>query len=110
MAYNSFLFNLGDYGAMSILIEAFEFFFKPITRVFLAIISLISFLVGALLNPQGFLNQIICSVIDYIAFIFPSTPDNLKVSSIINGLASAMPLVGLTLIVKIYKLIPFKAT
>lgn len=72
------------------------------------------------------INQLICGVIDMIASFFPSTPQALKLSSIINSLSSSLPIFGTALIesiigtvrdlfvlytiIKIYKLIPFKAT
>lgn len=101
-------------------------FIKPIVVVFASITTLVAFLLGALLNPQGFLNSLICGAIDMIASVFPSTPDNLKVASLIDSIASSMPAVGrgiireffvtisaivaIMSIIKIYKLLPFKAT
>jgi hypothetical protein len=108
------------------IISALLYFFSPLIIVCVSIFSIISFLLGALLNPQGLLNQIVCSAIDYISYLFPSTPESLKLGSIINSATSIMPAVGrgviadifatcaaifaLTVAIKIYKLIPFKAT
>lgn len=80
----------------------------------------------ACLYPDSFINQLICGAINLISAVFPSTPDNLKLASIINSLASSLPVFGKNLIqniigtvrdlfvlysiIKIYKLIPFKAT
>ncbi len=101
-------------------------FLSPVVVFFISVVSIVAFLLGALANPQGFLNQMICSAIDAIAYIFPSTPDNLKIGTMINNLGDSMPLVGrgivrevftsisiiigLVSIVKIYKLLPFKAS
>ena len=91
-----------------------------------AIITIVTILVAAVVDPKGFINQLICGLIDLIAIPFPSTPDSLKLSSIINTLSLALPVFGKALIqsiigtfadlfflyatIKIYKLIPFKAS
>lgn len=70
------------------------------------------------------MNTVIVAAIDFVAAFFPSTPENLKIGNIINNLASSMPAVGagiireifgtittialLALVIKIYKLLPFK--
>ena len=99
-------------------------FFSPVIVFFTSVVSLVAFLLGALANPQGWMNSTICSAIDYIAALFPSTPDNLKIANILNSIGDAMPLVGrgivrdifgtiagmaaVALAIKIYKLLPFK--
>lgn len=101
-------------------------FFTPVITVFVSITAIVAFLIGALLDPQGLMNSVVCHAIDYIAAIFPSTPDNLKIATILNSAGDSMPAVGrgvvkeifstiaiifgLGLIVKIYKLLPFKAS
>lgn len=101
-------------------------FIKPIVVFFISTTSIVAFLLGALLDPQGLMNQIICAVLDNIASIFPSTPDNLKIANIVNNLGDSVPAVGrgvireifftlssiftISLAIKIYKLLPFKAT
>lgn len=106
-----------------------EFIFKllkPIYVVFASIGGLISFLLGALADPQGWMNAVVCKTVDTIIFFLPSTPDNLKIANILNSVGDRMPLVGrsivyevagtiaiiagISLAIKIYKLIPFKAT
>jgi hypothetical protein len=85
-----------------------------------------SFLVAVITNPFGAINAGINAVVDAMANVLPSTPENLKLSNIASDLGEAVPLVGtaviravlntfielggLALIIKIYKLIPFKAT
>lgn len=101
-------------------------FIKPVVVIFSSIGGLIAFLLGALADPQGLMNSIVCSVIDGIASLLPSTPDNLKVAYFVNSVGDSMPMVGRGIIremfvtitamvaiisvIKIYKLIPFKAT
>lgn len=96
----------------------------PVTLTALA--TIIGIIVLAFTDPAGFINQLICGLIDIVSFPFPPTPDSLKLSFIINSLASFMPIFGRALIesiigtirdlfvlysvIKIYKLIPFKAT
>lgn len=101
-------------------------FLSPITSVFLSLVAIVSWLLGALIDPQGFMNGVVNKVIDVVASILPSTPTSLKVGTIINSVAALMPNVGRAVIseifislvaifglvgaVKLYKLIPFKAT
>lgn len=101
-------------------------YIRPVVVIYSSIGVIVSFLLGALLDPQGLMNQIIVEVIDNIASILPSTPDELKIGALVNDMGDAMPLVGrgimqeiydaickITLIasiIKIYKLLPFKAT
>lgn len=106
-----------------------EFLFKllkPIYVVFFSITGFISFLLGALADPQGWMNAVVCTTVDVIAAFFPRTPDNLKIANILNSVGDSMPLVGrsivyeiagtiatiagISLVIKLYKLIPFKAT
>jgi hypothetical protein len=77
-------------------------------------------------NPEGAVNLFLCKIIDMVAGVFPSTPNNMRISNLIAGLGASVPLVGggvissllstvlgmfsVILIVKLYKLIPFKAT
>lgn len=86
--------------------------------------KLFSILLGAIANPFGAVNSFICLLIDGIASVWPSTPENLKVGSLIASIGTAIPLVGtavvydifqtagsmlaIVLLIKLYKLIPFK--
>lgn len=81
---------------------------------------------AAIANPGGAVNAFINMIVDFIGSVFPSTPDNLKIGSLINSVGDSMPAVGrgivreffvtfsscfgLALVIKIYKLIPFKAS
>jgi len=87
---------------------------------------IVALALGAIADPEGWINSVICGAIDMIAVLFPSTPDNLKIAYLLNSVAAELPMVGraivfdtfqtiasisaMTIIVKIYKLIPFKAT
>jgi hypothetical protein len=85
----------------------------------------IEWIVAIFKNPLGFFNQCINYVIDLMSAILPSTPDNLKIGSLISnvgdttGLGRSListlfdtfaQLAGIALVIKIYKLIPFKMT
>lgn len=81
---------------------------------------------AAIANPGGAVNAFINMIVDFIGSVFPSTPDNLKIGNLINSVGDSMPAVGrgivreffvifsscfgLALVIKIYKLIPFKAS
>lgn len=116
-------------GIVTTISNFFQFllnFLKPVTVFFMSVTGLVAFLVGALADPQGFANAFICGAIDMISGIFPSTPENLKIGSIIASVSSQVPAIGcavlqdivttlasifaIFIVVKIYKLIPFKAT
>lgn len=101
-------------------------FFNPLVSIGTGFVVLISWLLGAIADPQGFLNGVVNATIDVVASVLPTTPDSLKIGTIINNVAGLMPGVGRAVIseiffsisaifllfaaVKIYKLIPFKAT
>lgn len=101
-------------------------FLVPVIVVCTGLIVIVAFLVSALNDPQGWMNSVVITTIDAVASLFPSTPDSLKIGNIINSVGDSMPLVGraviretfntissiagIALVVKIYKLIPFKAS
>lgn len=109
---------------MSRAVEILMGFLNPVVIVFASIGGIISFLIGALANPAGLANSIICGAIDIVVGLLPSTPSGLTIGGIINSASASMPavgrgiiaeifttislMVGLAIIVKIYKLIPFK--
>ena len=108
------------------IIDVLNLFLKPVTVIFLSLTGAVGWLLAAIADPEGFMNMAVCWVIDLISWVFPSTPDSLKIYNIIVSLADKMPLIGysiimeilqsigiiagIALVVKIYKLIPFKAT
>lgn len=101
-------------------------FFSPVVSLLSACVAIVGWLLGAIADPQGFMNGFVNAVVDAVASILPSTPSGLKIGSIINNVAGYMPGVGRAVIteifvsisaifvlvgaVKLYKLIPFKAT
>lgn len=111
---------------MGSLFSALLKFFSPVIVIFTSISGIIAFLLGALADPQGLMNQIICGAIDNVASLLPSTPDNLKIGALIDSIGDSMPMVGrgivreffltitamvaIVAVIKIYKLLPFKAT
>lgn len=120
------LFFVGVGAVIAALWAALASFFTPVVIFFVSVVTIVAFLLGALANPQGWMNSVVCSAIDYIAAIFPSTPANLKISSLIDSVALAMPLVGrgiisdilgsiaaifaIRAVIVIYKLLPFKSS
>jgi hypothetical protein len=111
---------------MPALFAALASFFTPVVVFFVSVGVIVAFLLAALANPQGWMNNVVCSAIDFIAFLFPSTPTDLKISSLINSVSSVMPAIGrgiisdlfttigsivaIRVVVVVYKLLPFKAT
>ncbi len=101
-------------------------YLNPIVVFFSSIGGVVAVIVGTIQNPEGAVNTFLIKIIDLIHPIFPSTPDNLKIFSLLDEVAGSMPsvgraivydvaqtlsvLAGFLVIVKIYKLIPFKAT
>lgn len=101
-------------------------FLLPVVVVCTGLITIVAFLVSALQNPQGWMNSVVITTIDAIASLFPSTPDEYKIATMINAVGDSMPLVGRIVVreifntisfiaslgfaIKIYKLIPFKSS
>lgn len=93
---------------------------------FVAIGVLLVVLVGAVLDPGGAINAFLCFCIDIVAAVWPATPNDLKLGSLLASFAQSFPLVGwgiileiiqtcvsmlvIVLLVKLYKLLPFKAS
>jgi hypothetical protein len=111
---------------MGALISAILAFFTPVVVFCVSVVGIVAFLLGVLEDPPQFLNALICGVIDMIVPFWPSTPEDFRIGTIITNLSTQIPVVGravifevftaissiagLALVVKIYKLIPFKAT
>ena len=104
--------------------KPFAFLITIIASFFTPLFPLVSLIVGAMSDPGGAVNSFICRLIDVAAYPFPTSPDAIKVSTLVTGLGNAMPLVGSAILfdfmqtfvavmliyagVKIYKLLPFK--
>ena len=111
---------------MPALIASAIAFIASLSGIVIGLGVIIAFIVAAMIDPAGWLNQSIIYVIDMIASIFPSTPNNLKIEKVIMELSGDVPSIGvyamkqaflgfrdvfsLIGIYKLYKLIPFKAT
>lgn len=87
--------------------------------------EVLEWIVAIFKDPLGFFNQCINYIIDLMAIILPSTPENLKIGALISsagsttGLGKSListlfetfsQLAGIALVIKVYKLIPFKMT
>jgi hypothetical protein len=100
--------------------------FDSIKWIILAVTTPIGVVLGAIANPQGAVNGFLCRIIDLIASVWPSTPDELKISNMLASVGTAIPVMGqgvvftifrtaftmltIVLLIKLYKLIPFKMT
>ncbi|MGK7893256.1 MAG: hypothetical protein AB4372_06405 [Xenococcus sp. (in: cyanobacteria)] len=111
---------------MNALFSALFEFIKPLVRISIPFVTILSLILGAIKNPEGAVNTFLVKMIDLIAPFFPATPPNLKLSYLIDSVDSVMPAVGkavifeifqsialiisVSIVIKVYKLIPFKAT
>lgn len=111
---------------LQVLIDTVAFFLNPIASFCTALTGVVSLVLWCVANPQSAVNLFICKIIDVVSSVFPSTPPELKISTLLASLGGAVPLIGygifldiaqlifamfsVVVIVKIYKLIPFKAT
>lgn len=100
--------------------------FSPLVVLADALLNAVGWVAAACLSPISFLNFAFCSLIDLLVSVWPVTPDNLKIAHLVAQVADQMPAVGADIIwdilesiaiiffmsalIKIYKLIPFKAT
>ena len=103
-----------------------KWLFSPLYVICISIGGIISIILGAISNPQGAVNGFVCRIIDLILIPWPSTPEPLKLGSMLGYFANTVPVVGwgilleiikscvaillIVLVIKIYKLIPFKMT
>lgn len=101
-------------------------FLVPVIAFFISVGSIVALVLGAINNPEGAVNTFLIRMIDNVAFYFPSTPNNLKIGSLLGSVANMMPIVGQAIVydiaqtiaaifsimavIKIYKLIPFKSS
>ena len=111
---------------MTALLSLLLKFLVPIISVAVALFGVIALILGAIQDPEGAVNTFLVRMIDNIAPLFPQTPESLKVANIIDSVGETMPVVGkavvfevfqtisiifgILAVIKIYKLIPFKAT
>lgn len=111
---------------MPALIASALAFIASLSGVVIGLGIVIAFVVAAIADPSGWLNQSICFVIDMVVQFLPSTPQNLRLEGVVVTLSSHIPVIGLyavreafrafrdifslIVIFKLYKMIPFKAT
>lgn len=88
-----------------------------------ALTTIICLIYQTIKNPEGALNQFMIMVLSSVLILFPSTPDNLKVGSLLSQFAAAFPQIGtcvlgeilsgiaglaaVFLVVKLWRLMPF---
>lgn len=101
-------------------------FFTPVIIFFISVTAIVALILGCIADPSGAVNKFICTIIDVVSVIFPATPPQLRLGSLIDSAASVAPGFGtaiihdvastvgsiftISLVIRIYKLIPFKAT
>lgn len=111
---------------MPALIASALAFFASLSGIIVGLGVIVAFVIAAIADPSGWINQSLCYAIDMIVSVFPSTPNNLRLESIILSISSYIPSAGVFLIreaylafrdvfslivvFKVYKMIPFKAT
>lgn len=111
---------------MPALIAAALAFISSLAGIVIGLGVVLAFVVAAIADPSGWLNQSICYVIDMLVSVFPSTPSALRLEGIITSISAVIPPIGvyaireayhafrdvfsLIVVFKIYKMIPFKAT
>lgn len=111
---------------MPALFAALGALLTPVVVFFASVGVIVAFLLAALADPQGWMNQVVISIINGISFILPSTPNNLKIGTLINSLGNSLPFIGrgiitdiiqtlssifiIRMVIVIYKLLPFKAS
>lgn len=98
---------------------------SPLVAILASLTGVISVIIGAFLNPAGAVNGFVTRLIDALAFVWPSTPENLKLANLIfpavGGVSigravlidicsTLFVMLGIILLIKLYKLIPFKMT
>lgn len=103
-----------------------KWLFSPLYILIISVTAIIALILGTILDPVGAVNTFLCKIIDVVFAIFPSTPDNLKLGFILQSFSNQFPFFGwgiildtiqtvftmllIVITIKVYKLIPFKAT
>lgn len=63
----------------------------PISKALITLLPLVSFLGGAIADPQGFANAFMCGFIDMIVGVLPSTPSQYQVGTLIQNIITDFP-------------------
>lgn len=111
---------------MPALIAAVLAFVSSLAGIIIGLGIVIAFVVAAIADPSGWLNQSICYVVSMVVGVLPSTPSQFRFENIIVSLTSSLPnfltfavreaylafrdVLSLIAVFKVYKMIPFKAT
>lgn len=111
---------------MPALLAAIAAFFASLSGIIIGLGIALAFVVAAIADPSGWLNQSICFVIGMIVSVFPSSPPSFRLENIVVSLSSFLPsfaifavreafhafrdVFSFLIIFKIYKMIPFKST
>ena len=106
------------------LFDLLKWLANPLVKLVISLTGPVALILGTMADPNGAINTFIIDVIDALEPHLLETPESLKISNLIfdNGpvtvgqavltdvfqLISIM--VGVVALVKLYKLIPFKAT
>jgi hypothetical protein len=106
------------------LFDLLKWLAQPVVRIALAVLGPLGLVLGAIADPSGALNGLVCRLIDALALAWPSTPENLKIANlifsdgsigvgesiVIDIFQTAFLVLSIIALVKLYKLIPFKMT
>lgn len=111
---------------MQSILNFLKWVFSPLYIVVISIVSIIALMLGVIANPVGAVNTFLCKIIDVVFSVLPSTPDSLKLGAILTSFSNQFPFFGWGILldiiqtvfsmlmivaaIKVYKLIPFKAT
>jgi hypothetical protein len=111
---------------MQLIFDIIKWLASPLVRVMVAVVTPISIILGAIANPEGAANTLIIKIEDLVLAALPSTPENLKISYLLIQMGNKFSIVGwgilmdiaqtvalmfgIVILIKVYKLIPFKAT
>lgn len=98
----------------------------PLIKLSVGLFPVVGVLIATVADPAGAANQFLVTMIDHVAIYWPETPENLKLANLIMGQLEPGTSVGksilidiyqtgflmlsVVLLIKLYKLIPFKAT
>lgn len=67
-----------------------------------ALTTIICLIYQTIQNPEGALNQFMIMVISSVIVLFPSTPDDLKIASLLGQFNTAFPQVGSYVLAEIF--------
>lgn len=107
------------------LYDLLKWFAEPLVKVALALSSFLAVVLGAMADPAGAVNSFMVRLIDWTAIYWPETPQGMQIATLITQAidpssvggavvleiaSTASLMLSVVLLIKLYKLIPFKAT